>query len=119
MAKPLILILIVILLGLIVPKVEDPVLKIGVFAYAGIIGMMFYNAINLSTQESALNNNQHAFPQIYFLASLTFLISDTILGLAKFVWISDQTFWIMVTYYLSLYLFGISAHSKIPGVKEA
>ena len=54
MAAPFVGILSITLLVLILPNVDDPVLKVGVFAYDAIISSMVYSAIILSTQESAL-----------------------------------------------------------------
>ena len=49
--------------------------------------------------------------RLHALASISFLISDSILGYAKFVEKQERPIAVMVTYYSSLILFALSALS--------
>ena len=113
-AMPVIAIFAVTMVCILCPNVDDIVLRIGVVFYAGVIGTMAYNSMILATVEqnlkSVLANNlkklkddktstMYMFTskmqkcnkgslfgfRIHAIASISFLVSDSILGYSKFV----------------------------------
>ena len=131
------------LIGIVVPHVKDPVLKIGVVVYAGIIGSMIVAALTLSLQETALKErirttvlpafknsplekffaklcailkggkNSMSF-QYYIIGALLFLVSDSTLGYSKFVEQSYRQNIVLGTYYSSLLFFTWSTFEIVP-----
>ena len=132
-----------VLIWLIIPHVEDPVLAVGLVVYGTVIGAMIYNSLVLTTVESNLQNYleyeyrqlsdslKKSYPgqfikhmsgiasglvgsvQYHTLAALLFLLSDTILGFTKFVTKTRNDFAILSTYFAALTMFTLSAMSDV------
>ena len=107
-ALPMIVCFVVGMAGIICPNVDDPVLQVGVAAYAIIIGAMVYHSLILADAENILKNDifeakeriedkkdlRYAFLKTihyiengsyegiryHVIGSILFLISDSILG---------------------------------------
>ena len=112
-AAPLIVLFAVTMAGIICPNVDDPVLQVGVAAYAVVIGTMAYHSLILSNVEQNLKDivfeakekisDKKEFTYVFFnaiydndtgsvcgirmhvIGSILFLISDSILGYSQFV----------------------------------
>ena len=122
------------MVSIICPEVDDLILRAGTVFYAIVIGTMAYHSMILATAENSLqielNTSSSQFSQrikcnggilygyrIHAIASITFLISDSILGYSKFVEKDERQVAVMVTYYASLIFFALSALSDAVCVK--
>lgn len=134
------------MLKLLTPGIKDPALKVGVVVYIFVIARMTACSLVLSNQEAnyhekllkdiqklprkdtpeatflfiqaaALKRQFHFF-HTYSLASLFFLISDSILGYGKFVDQNPRQGAVLFTYFIALILFAFSTMDNMVCMKK-
>ena len=136
-AKPLIILCSLFMMKILIPEMGDRALQAGGVLYAIVIGTMAYHSLMLATAESNLKDQlfeklqvlpdkstlEYVFTRrmyesdrgyvaglrMHAVASITFLISDSILGYSKFVEKDERQLAVMVTYYTSLVFFALAA----------